>query len=117
MNIRELIKIIALPVMVGTSVPGLSRQKTPSGFGEFLVPNKVTAVKIGEAVLMPLFGEHQVESQRPYRAKLKGDRWIVTGSIPRRWVAEMITGRIFRIDISRRTGAISRVGYVSSNEY
>jgi hypothetical protein len=48
-----------------------------SGF----VPDSKTAVKIAEAVLMPVYGEKQIESERPFAAMLKGNVWTVSGTL------------------------------------
>jgi hypothetical protein len=45
------------------------------------VPDAVTAVKIAEAVLIPVFGDQQVLSDRPFTAKLEGDVWTVSGTL------------------------------------
>jgi NTF2 fold immunity protein len=51
--------------------------KPPSGF----VPNSSTAVKIAEAVLIPVYGEQQITSERPFGANLKDDVWVVEGTL------------------------------------
>lgn len=48
-----------------------------SGF----VPNAETAVKIAEAVLVPVYGEKKILAERPFKAKLEGDVWTVSGSL------------------------------------
>jgi hypothetical protein len=45
------------------------------------VPNEVVAVKIAEAVLMPVYGEKQIASERPFKATLKDDVWTVQGTL------------------------------------
>jgi hypothetical protein len=45
------------------------------------VPDSETAVKIAEAVLVPVYGKSQVESERPFRATLKNDVWTVSGTL------------------------------------
>ncbi|MGA9303856.1 MAG: YbbC/YhhH family protein [Candidatus Sulfotelmatobacter sp.] len=45
------------------------------------VPDSKTAVKIAEAVLVPVYGERQIESERPFAAALKGEVWTVTGTL------------------------------------
>jgi hypothetical protein len=40
-----------------------------------------TATKIAEAVLVPVYGEKQIASERPFRATLQGDVWTVEGSL------------------------------------
>ena len=49
----------------------------PKGF----VPDAATAVKIAEAVLIPVYGERQIESERPFKAVLEGDTWTVEGTL------------------------------------
>lgn len=45
------------------------------------VPDAATAVKIGEAVLIPVYGEKQIVSERPFHATLKDDVWTVNGTL------------------------------------
>lgn len=45
------------------------------------VPDASTAVKIAEAVLVPVYGKKHIESERPFTAKLKNDVWTVTGTL------------------------------------
>ena len=51
--------------------------KPKSGY----VPDSETAVKIAEAVLVPVYGEKQVASERPFTAKLHEEVWTVTGTL------------------------------------
>jgi len=45
------------------------------------VPNKATAIKIAEAVWLPIYGE-KIYSERPFEATLRGDTlWVVTGTL------------------------------------
>ena len=46
------------------------------------VPNEKTAVKIAEAVIEPIYGLQCVKTERPFKAKLIGGEWFVTGSGP-----------------------------------
>jgi len=51
---------------------------TPSnGF----VPDNATAVKVAEAVLIPVYGAKQIESERPFTATLKKGVWTVAGTL------------------------------------
>jgi NTF2 fold immunity protein len=45
------------------------------------VPDSATAVRIAEAVLMPVYGQRQIESERPFTAKLKDGVWTVSGTL------------------------------------
>ncbi len=70
--------VLALAVATGLSqTTEESSVRPPDGF----VPNAKTAVKIGEAVLIPVYGEKQIDSERPFTAKLHRDVWIVTGTL------------------------------------
>jgi NTF2 fold immunity protein len=51
--------------------------KPKSGY----VPDSVTAVRIAEAVLIPVYGEKQIESERPFTATLKHGVWTITGTL------------------------------------
>jgi hypothetical protein len=53
----------------------------PSGF----VPDERTAVAIAEAVLIPIYGKEQINSEKPLMAKLKDGIWTVQGSLPKGW--------------------------------
>ena len=44
------------------------------------VPDAATAIKIAIAVWEPIYGAKNIAAQKPYRARLEGDRWIVEGS-------------------------------------
>jgi hypothetical protein len=45
------------------------------------VPDAATASKIAEAVLIPVYGQTLVESERPYDAKLSGNVWTVKSTL------------------------------------
>ena len=58
-----------------------------SGFGQGYRPksgyvaDSETAVKIAEAVLIPVSGQKQIESERPFVARLKDGVWTVGGTL------------------------------------
>jgi hypothetical protein len=45
------------------------------------VPDAATAVRIAEAVLVPVYGKKQIESEEPFTAKMKDDVWTVSGTL------------------------------------
>ena len=46
------------------------------------VPNEETAIRIAQAVWIPIYGEKQIEGEKPFRAKLlNGRTWLVEGSL------------------------------------
>jgi NTF2 fold immunity protein len=44
-------------------------------------PDESTAVKIGEAAAVAQYGEKRISDERPFRARLYGDTWIVKGTL------------------------------------
>jgi hypothetical protein len=45
------------------------------------VPDSATAVRIAEAVLIPVYGKEQIESERPFKAVLENGVWTVDGTL------------------------------------
>ena len=45
------------------------------------VPDAKTAVKVGEAVLEPVYGTVKLESERPFTAELENGVWTVSGTL------------------------------------
>ena len=45
------------------------------------VPDAATAVKIAEAVLVPVYGEQRIVSERPFKATMEGNVWTVAGTL------------------------------------
>lgn len=69
------------------------------------VPNEETAIRIAEAVLLPIHGERTYEN-RPFVAELKNDSiWNVEGSIPRK----ALFGYYY-VEIQKKDGKILGVG-------
>lgn len=48
---------------------------------EGYVPDSGTAVKIAEAVLVPVCGKEQIDSEQPFLAQLKDNVWTVSGTL------------------------------------
>jgi hypothetical protein len=65
------------------------------------VPDAETAVKIAEAVLTPIYGASQVQSERPFTARLRGGIWLVVGHLP-----DGADGGVAEVRISKHTGEI-----------
>ena len=70
------ITILCCALLLAGSV-GSQGYVPPAGF----VPDAKTAVKIGEAVLEPVYGEKKVESERPFGAELEKGVWTVSGTL------------------------------------
>jgi hypothetical protein len=50
-------------------------------------------------------GEERIEKEKPYRAILKDDIWIVTGSFPKGWLGGVAVAEI------KKTGVILRISH------
>jgi hypothetical protein len=100
MFIRKFLIAISLASL---ALPTLAQEHSvqrPEGF----VPEEKTALAIAVAVWTPIYGEKQIESEKPYVATLSEGKWTVTGSLPKGWrggvaiaVISKTDGRILRI--------------------
>ena len=70
------------------------------------VPDEKTAIKIAEAVWIPIYGERQIQSEQPFVASLKNGVWTVEGSLPKGW-----DGGVAIAEIAKRDGRILRVSH------
>jgi hypothetical protein len=66
------------------------------------VPNSETAIKIAEAVLIPVYGEKMIVSEHPFTAVLNGDVWKVEGTLH----CAHCPGGSAEVKISKSTGQI-----------
>ena len=71
------------------------------------VPNANTATRIAVAVWSPIYGEKQIEGEKPFRAKLVKGVWIVEGSLP----GNYSPGGVAIAEISKQDGRILRVSH------
>ena len=71
------------------------------------VPDKATAVKVAEAILVPIYGA-DILKQRPFKAGFYADRWIVEGTFPVSKGRNPLGG-VAVIEIHKTTGEILRV--------
>ncbi|HET9407969.1 MAG TPA: NTF2 fold immunity protein [Candidatus Sulfotelmatobacter sp.] len=59
------------------SLKGAKSMHPKGGF----VPDESTAVKIGEVAASAQYGEGRISQERPFRARLYGDTWLVIGTL------------------------------------
>jgi hypothetical protein len=80
---------------------------------EGYVPDAATAKRVAEAVWIPLLGAGRIAREKPFRARLHGDIWTVTGTFPYRgpvgktslgWV--IVKGGVAEAKISKWDGRI-----------
>ncbi len=107
MKKRRHLLIIVVLVAVFAS-PGVTSESKPptdvpkAGF----VPDQATAIRIAEAVWIPIYGEVQIASEKPFVAELKGDVWVVTGTLQ-----ADVDGGVAIAEIAKRDGRIIRVSH------
>ena len=70
-----------------------------------LVPNAETAIKIAEAVWLPIYGG-AVLKKKPFVARLVNDVWVVEGTLPTESV-----GGVPLAEISKKDGKVLRVSH------
>jgi len=71
---------------------------------EGFVPNETSAIKIAEAVWLPIYGE-KVYQNKPYKVKLEKGVWIIEGSLP----SEFTQGGVPYIEIQKIDGKIIKL--------
>jgi NTF2 fold immunity protein of polymorphic toxin system component len=80
-NMKRITLMISLFAALIATVYGQPQRMPSVKPKEGFVPNAETAVKVGEAVLMPVYGEKQIFGERPFKAALHGDVWTVEGTL------------------------------------
>jgi hypothetical protein len=76
--------------------------KPEAGF----IPNQATATRVAEAILIPIYGQAQIESERPFSAQLNGNTWKVEGHL-----APGMDGGVAEVWLDKRDGRILRVSH------
>lgn len=64
------------------------------------VPDQKTAMRIAEAVLVPIYGEEHVKAEEPFRVSINGDIWTVKGALHHE------PGGNAEVKLSKKNGAI-----------
>jgi len=100
--IRRLSSIacVALLLVLSFSVDAQHSVRPKNGF----VPDERTAIAIAEAVLIPIYGEEHIKSERPFKATLKGGTWHIEGYLP-----EGLVGGVAEVRISKADARIIHV--------
>jgi len=74
------------------------------------VPDSKTAMKIAEAVLVPVYGDKVIESEKPLTAKLEHDVWKVYGTLHcpdgNGGTSALCDGGVAVVEISKADGRI-----------
>lgn len=105
MNKRTFISSCILICLIGFAfaddIPKHSA-KPEKGF----VPDAKTATKIAVAIWEPIYGEKQIAKQKPYRAVLTNEIWIVEGTFH-----GTAKGGVAIAEIAKADGKILRVSH------
>jgi NTF2 fold immunity protein len=101
----RLVSAIGALALIATLATEASAQAAPSytptnGF----VPDSATATRVAEAVLTPVYGAKQIESERPFSATLRDGVWYVDGYLPRGSL-----GGTAHVEIAKADGRIIRM--------
>ncbi len=86
--------------------PAKHSYKSENGY----VPDEMTALKIAEAVLIPIYGEKTIMKEKPLKAELKDSVWAVEGTLncPE---GRTCKGGVAVVEISKDDGKILRVSH------
>lgn len=90
-------RLIAALVLFIAPVSAIARERQP-------VPDATAAVALAEKRLIPIYGKKQIESERPFTAKLESGVWHVCGYLP-----PEADGGVAEIWINMRTGKVLKV--------
>ena len=97
--------ILLLCWLLLSSVANASDAKHSFKPNDGYVPNAETAIKIAEAVWLPIYGS-AINDKRPFIAKLKDGVWVVEGTLPKNML-----GGVPVIAISKNDGRVLRVSH------
>lgn len=70
-----------------------------------LVPDDVIAIRIAEAIWLPIYGA-AIYDKKPFTAKLKGNTWVVEGTLPKNMLGGVPIAEISRVD-----GRVTRISH------
>lgn len=70
------------------------------------VPTATVAIAVAEAVLIPVYGNRQIASERPFKAELSAGVWDVNGSLHCVPPESPCPGGTAQVKISKKTGEI-----------
>ncbi len=101
-SIKRVAVVLALSLFCET---GSGQQSATPRDG--YVPNESTAIRVAEAIFVPIYGQRHVEAERPFHARLAGDHWIVNGTLRRpRNHRLVVMGGTMTAEINKVTGRI-----------
>ena len=106
MGKRIFLFVFLLTMLLVTAVFVIADSKHNYKPKDGYVPDEKTAIRIAVAVWIPIYGEKQIEGEKPYHAKLDKGIWTVEGSLP-----EGTLGGVAIAEIAKDDGCIVRVSH------
>jgi hypothetical protein len=100
-NYLILVGILFIVFIIPISAKNIGQNYKPE---QGYVPTAEVAIKIAVAVWEPIYGKTQIESEKPYVAKLNNGIWTVTGTLPANYEGGTATA-----EISKETGCIIKI--------
>jgi hypothetical protein len=115
-NIRAALSIL---IAIGTliSCAALAEEK-PTPFNnnaqpfnylptQGVIPNSDVAIQVGTSILTPIYGEARISKEKPFKATLSGDVWVITGTLNR---SSDFNG-VALIELSKSDGRVLRISH------
>jgi len=99
--------LLALSAAISQEHESPHNYKPPEGY----VPDANTAIQIALAVWLPIYGQKQIDSEKPYKAILKDGVWTVSGSMPPSRPGRIMVGGVAVAEISKVDGTILRISH------
>jgi hypothetical protein len=103
---RILLTALLLGMAAVVTIAGVSQRKHNHVPANGYVPDEATAIRIAEAIWIPIYGGQQIENEKPFHAKLNRGVWTVEGSLP-----AGMDGGVAVAEISKSDGRIIRVSH------
>jgi hypothetical protein len=101
-------RILITMLLVASSMFAADSYKPKNGF----VPDQQTAIRIAEAVWLPIYGSEIIEGEKPFRATLSKGIWKVRGTLKQDFSSGTRTsGGVAIAEISKKDGRILRVDH------
>lgn len=94
-----LVTCLSMVLTMGMASDGNASATAKEGF----VPNAETAIRIAEAILIPIYGTETVKNEKPFTAVLNGNVWTVTGTLPTGSL-----GGVSTVEIAKDSGCVLR---------
>lgn len=102
-------RLLVVPLVAVVALAWARPQEKPFNYvpPKGYVPDAATAVRVGQAVLEPVYGKSVIAREEPLEATLKNGVWTVLGNThaPK----GHFVGGVAEVYISKRTGAILRM--------